>query len=241
MRTIIAVFLLCLSGCANQQAVEQPEQFANTELILESGFTNLSARKTNAAINDFDQAIALCESQYSNSEQRTYASRGLNETIYYMAKAAADKESAIAVGPTCSNALYLRGYASMDFGQIEIAKEYIQRAIDMAPVNSMYLSEMGHIYQSKRDWKNALAMFTKAEAAATTFSPDDVKVVELTRAKRGVGYNLIELGNLDEAEAKFRECLEIDSDDQGAITELEYIEHIRTNGSDTEGENDDYI
>ncbi|CAA0126067.1 Uncharacterised protein [Halioglobus japonicus] len=240
MRTIVGILLLCLTGCATHQTAGQHQPSTTTELTLERGVANLSARKTKAAIKDFDQVIALCESQYRSSEQRTYASRGLNETIYYMAKAAADEEPAIAVGPTCSDALYLRGYASLDFGQIELAQDYIQRAIDMAPVNSMYLSEMGHIYQSKRDWDNALVMFTQAEAAAT-YSPDDVKVLELTRAKRGVGYSLIELGNLDEAEAKFRECLEINADDQGAITELKYIEHIRTNGSDTGSQEDDFI
>lgn len=51
----------------------------------------------------------------------------------------------------------------------------------MAPVNAMYLSEMGHIYQSKRDWDNALSLFNQAEAAAATYSPVEVRETELIR------------------------------------------------------------
>jgi tetratricopeptide (TPR) repeat protein len=229
MRIIITALLLYLSGCVNQQTAEQGVPLTNTEVILERGFSKLSARKTKDAIKDFDEVIVLCEGQYSATDPKAYASRDLNETIYYLAKAATDDQSAIAVDTTCSDALYLRGYASLDFGQIELAEGYIQRAIDMAPVNSMYLSEMGHIYQTRREWDAAIAMFIRAEAAAT-YSPDDVKERELARAKRGIGYSLIELGQLDEAEAKFKECLEIDPDDQAALAELQYIEHLRVNG-----------
>ena len=144
-------------------------------------------------------------------------------------KAAADKQSAIAVSPSCSDALYFRAYASLDLGQIELAEQYIQSAIDMSPLNAMYLSEMGHIFHLKREWSNALDIFTKAESAASTFSPPKLKNAELARAKRGIAYSLIELGRLDEAEAKFKECLEINNNDSAALKELEYIESLRNN------------
>ena len=227
MRNIVIVLALLISGCAAQQAGLQRGPLSNTEMFLESGFKQLSESNTKNAIVDFDKAIALCEGQYSNSEQKTYASRGMTETLYYMLKAAADKESAVTVSPICSEALYIRGYASLDLGQIELAEQYIQRAIEMAPVNSMYLSELGHVYHAKRDWKSALDVFTKAEEAATVYSPPELKDAELTRAKRGVGYSLIELGMLDEAEKKFRECLEINNDDKSSLKELKYIESIR--------------
>lgn len=191
MRNTVIILALFLSGCAAQQAAQQRGSLSETELLLESGFKQLSERNTKKSIVDFDKAVSLCEDQYSNSEKKTYASRGMTETIYYMMKAAADGESAIAVGPACSEALYLRGYASLDLGQIDLAEEYIKRAIEMAPVNSMYLSELGHIYHSKRDWKNALEIFTKAESAATTYSPPELKDAELSRAKRGVGLGLL--------------------------------------------------
>ena len=228
MRNIIIALTIVLSGCATQQTEQQQTLLSETEILLDSGYKKLSNRNTKSAIADFDKIIIICTSQYSDGKKKVYASRGMTETLYYMLKAAADKEDAIAVRPTCSDALYLRGYASLDFGQIELAEEYIKRAIDMAPVNSIYLSELGHIYHSKRDWENALDIFTKAEEAASTYSPPELKDAELTRAKRGVGYSLIELGKLDEAEIKFKECLEINKNDQGALKEIEYIEHLRS-------------
>jgi len=44
---------------------------------------------------------------------------------------------------------------------------------------------------------------------------------------RGVGFALIELNRLDEAEQKYRLCLEIDPQDSIAMNELRYIEKLR--------------
>ncbi len=49
-------------------------------------------------------------------------------------------------------------------------------------------------------------------------------------ALRGRGLQLIELGNLDEAEQCFLESLTIDPDSPVARKELEYIEHLRSGG-----------
>lgn len=119
MRVFVIIVLFFLAGCADQQT----QQSSNPELRLESGFKKLSVRKRKDAIVDFDKVIALCKWQYVSGEKRTYASRGLTETVYYMAKASADNEAAIAVGPTCADALYMRGYASLDLGQVDLAQE----------------------------------------------------------------------------------------------------------------------
>ena len=234
MKHIFIALLVLLSGCATQSQTTNrpPSDPTKAELHLTKGYSFLAERRTKQAIVEFDKAIASCNEQYINSDQKLYASRGMTETIYYMLKAAAEEQSAIAVGTICSDALYLKGYASLDMGRIEVAEDYIKQAINMAPVNSMYLSELGHIYQSKNDWQAALDIFIRSEEAANTYSPDEIKNQELTRAKRGVGYNLIELGRLDEAEQKFKECLSINSTDQGAINELKYIEKIRNNEID---------
>ncbi len=73
----------------------------------------------------------------------------------------------------------------------------------------------------------ALDLFEQAEEAADTFSPEALKADELARAKRGQGYVLIEIGQLDKAEAKYRECLAINHNDSIALQELEYIKRLR--------------
>jgi Flp pilus assembly protein TadD len=53
----------------------------------------------------------------------------------------------------------------------------------------------------------------------------------MSRAMRGVGFAvgfaLIELGRLDEAEKKFRQCLDLDKGDKKAIAELNYLQNLR--------------
>ncbi len=84
-----------------------------------------------------------------------------------------------------------------------------------------------NLYQTKKDWKKALDTFQESEQNVEAYSPPDLKLQELSRAKRGVGFALIELGKLDEAEKKFNECLEINKNDKTALNELKYIEGLR--------------
>lgn len=232
MKKAFIISALLLAGCATQQknmsAGDQGAALTGPERSLVEGYTLLNQGYRKKAIEEFDKAIEQCQEQYGARNKRVYASRGQTETLYYMLLAAADDKPAMAVDSTCADALYLRGYASLDSGQFEIAEEYIERAVSMAPVNARYLSELGHIQHLKRDWKRALELFGQAEEYAAAYSPPEVRELELTRAKRGVGYSLIELGRLDEAEAKFRECLAIDRKDKNALHELEYIKQLRS-------------
>ncbi len=115
----------------------------------------------------------------------------------------------------------------LDLGKIDIAEQFILRAVEMSPVNSMYLSELGHIYQIKKEWNKALDTFQKSEHSVEVYSHPDSKLEELSRAKRGVGFTLIELGKLDEAEKKFNLCLEINKNDKTALNELKYIKSLK--------------
>lgn len=228
MVRVLIVMTLLLAGCAGQQQkADSVTSGAGDDPVadLQKGAELLGNGSLKKAIDAFDRVIDQCD--FGDETRRVYASRSINDTIYYMALAAVAGQEAEAVDSLCSEALYLKGYAKLDMGRVDEAEEYVRKAIDMAPVNAVYLSELGHIYQIKRDMKTALDIFRQAEEAADSFSPDDVNVQELGRAKRGVGYSLIELGELDAAEQKFRECLELNDDDQGARNELKYIDQLR--------------
>jgi len=231
MKKIILVLLLIISGCATKQNTSTTNKgeviISESEQLLSKGMDFLSRNNTKKAIKQFDKVIESCEGQYNNKKQKFYAVRSPIETIYYMIKAASENNSAVAVAPTCAEALYLKGYSLLDLNKVESAEEYLLRAVDMSPVNSMYLSELAHIYQIKKDWNKSLEVYRKSEQNAETYSPQEVKLKELSRAKRGVGFVLIELGRLDEAEAKFRECLDINKNDIKALKEIRYIEEIR--------------
>ncbi len=235
MKKIILILTFIITGCATEP--KSPSDNVNgpvsdTEKLLSKGQKYLSQNNTKKAISEFSKALELCKGQYNNNEQKHYAARGQVEILYYMLKAASENISAVAVSTTCSDALYLIGYASLDLGKVEDAEKYLLRAVEMAPVNSMYLSELGHVYQIKRNWEIALKIFQDSENNVEAYSPPSLKTKELLRAKRGIGFVLIELGKLDEAEKKFRECLEIDENDKKALNELNYIKGLRSKKSD---------
>lgn len=136
-------------------------------------------------------------------------------------------ENAIVIGQLWGDALFMKGSALISLNSKYEAEKVLAEAVKLSPMNSMYLSEYAYVFMANKDFENGLMWATKAEEAAQ-FSPDDLKSEELGRAKRNMGYALIELGRLDEAEKKYKEALKIDKKDQKAKNELEYIKQLRS-------------
>ncbi|RYY73082.1 MAG: tetratricopeptide repeat protein [Gammaproteobacteria bacterium] len=232
MKKLLAVTLLAVVLASCTPTNTKPDvSTVEAEKHLNKGIDFASAGSLKKALTEFDQVIDICNKKYSDKKLKVFSSRGSVETLYYMALAATQGVDAMAVDTTCSDALYFRGYSELDLGNIALAQTYIERAIEMSPNNSVYLSELGHIHQTNKKWNEALATFTDSEDSAELYSPEQVKVGELTRAKRGVGYALIELQRFDEAELKYQECLKLDPSDKGSVNELEYIKSLREKSS----------
>ena len=224
---VMAVLFGVISSCTSthhKQAIATDE----AEKHLNDGAAFASAGSLKKAVAEFDDVIEICNRKYSDKKVKVFASRGSVETLYYMALAATQNIDAIAVDTTCSDAFYLRGYTELDLGNIVRAQSFVERAIEMSPNNSVYLSELAHIQQTNKKWNEALETFTESEGAAEIYSPEQLKITELTRAKRGVGFALTELQRFDEAEIKYKECLKLDPNDKGSAKELEYIKSLRT-------------
>lgn len=232
MKIILGLLFLLLTACAtppakNQEKINKP-QLSEDDLLILKGTELVAAGSSKQALNNyFNPVVDRCESLAKNSKRKLYSSRTQTEAIYYMAIASAAKINADTLSSTCAQAFYFKAYASLDLGQPEEAMQIIQKAIEWSPVNSRVLSERGHLYQLNKDWKKSLESFQQSEEYAEAFSPGTLKIEELARAKRGVGFNLIELGRLDEAEAKFKECLILNKADKTALGELEYIKLLR--------------
>ena len=235
MKTILTLFAIFMTGCAstNNQLAKSTDvetQLSAQEVSLNAGYKMLVNGNAVGAINKhFKGLTEQCEKQYANSQKQVYAARSQVETLFYMLKAMSEDKDAIVVSSTCAQSNYFMGYASLDLGQIHNAERYVKRALEFSPVNAMYLSELAHIYQVNKDWDNALALYSKAEENASVYSPDQVKLAEITRAKRGMGFVLIELGQLDKAKLKFEQCLALDPNDKNALNEIQYIESLTTN------------
>lgn len=157
-----------------------------------------------------------------------YCARGMTDTLMYMTEAATAKRSARAVDPSLCDAIFFKGFALIDVGKPGEARTYLERAVAFAPHNAYYRSELAESYKSQHDWDKALALFEQAADDARTFTPEDAKTAELSRAMRGMAFALSELGQLDEAQKLYAQCLQMNPNDEVAKSELIYIAQQRS-------------
>jgi tetratricopeptide (TPR) repeat protein len=195
---------------------------------LETGARLLHGRRPDAAIElVLDPLIADHEKKYRAERRTIHCARTSAEALAYLVAASQANRLAVVLSTTTwADALRLKGYALIELGRLDEARATLEQAVALSPSNSMYLSELAYTYQVSKDWERMRALFQQA-ADAAALSPDARRKPELGRALRGLGFALVELGHLDEAEAAFRRCLDLDPQDERAQGELAYLQSLR--------------
>jgi tetratricopeptide (TPR) repeat protein len=190
----------------------------------------IQSRQPQAAIERvLDRLIADRESDVRDVQSTVYCANTLAESLMYAASAASAASAAntgkgaLVVDGTLCNAYFMRGYAEVDLGKLKAANADYERALSPSPRNPHYLNEVGQFHSRMRDWTGALALFQRAEADSKGFAVEGRANAELGLALRGIGYVDVELGKLDDAEAAYRRCIEIDANDRKAKAELSYV------------------
>ena len=236
---MLGLLLLACVACTPSQSVQpqtkaspaQQAQDAKDQRdakLIRDAMKLIEAHKATEAINGpLQTVIGEFEAAYGKSDKTYYCARGTSETLLYLMTAATAKKSAVALGPAWADAYHIKGYALIDLGRIDDAQAVLKKAVALSPENAYYLSELAYTYQIQHHLATALEIYTHAEEAARTFSPTDVKTVELTRALRGQGFILSDMNRLDEAESRYRATLKIDPNDEKAKHELKYIAEQR--------------
>jgi tetratricopeptide (TPR) repeat protein len=199
---------------------------ASLRPLMTEGVQAVRARKPADAAKIFNEIDQKFRDAYA-SGPRVYCSRGPEETVLYLTKSTAEGGGAIAIGPLWCEAIYLKAYSLIELSQpLDAAKE-LDRVLMMAPNNSQYLSERAELLTRARDFTAALAMFKQSEQDSA-LTPDPKVANEMkSRACRGIGYALTEMGKLDESEANYMRCLTIDPNDQKSKGELAYIARLK--------------
>jgi tetratricopeptide (TPR) repeat protein len=222
----ILFFLLCaIPGQRAASPPPDPDKDPQMLDLFKEAKILIEAKKPQSAIEKYEKVIASFKAHYANTKSKIYCARGTTESAAYLVMAAA----AMAKGEfdkDKKDAYFMKAYVLQDLGRIAEAKSAVQLALELSPWNSRYLSELGSIYVLEKNWTKAKEVFEKAEDNAP-LSPDDSKAEELGRARRGLGYVFVELGQLVEAEKKYQQCLAADPKDTKAAQELEYVRGLR--------------
>lgn len=232
MRSLLLIALLLVganSFGAESDLDKNPEM---RQLLLEARRL-IDSKKPQPAIEKCDRVIAAFKAGYGSRKEKIYCARSSAESLGYLMKAAvaADKGAAkqagtIALSSLWADAYFMKGYALQDLGRIREAKVLINQALQLSPFSSQYLCELGEIYELEKNWPKALQTFKDAEDH-NALAPDESRALELGQARRGIGYVLVELGKLDQAEKEYKDCLKTDPNDTRAARELEYVRQLR--------------
>lgn len=207
------------------------------EADLDRGVTLMRANRCAEAIREgFEPAIAAMERELPEPR------RANRLTEHTMATLQANVPNAVIRSPDLvptiyPDTLYLVAFCLVELEDFANAERYLLRALEVIPNDVVYLSELGNIYHVRGDFQKALENYERAVASIVRLrreSPGSTLAMmglDLPawhrRALRGVGFSLIELDRLDEAEAIYREVLAIDPNDQQARNELLVIAERR--------------
>nr|WP_295379821.1 tetratricopeptide repeat protein [Pseudoxanthomonas sp.] len=211
---------------ADPWQAEQDKRIGLGDELLKKGQPEAAIREA------FDPVIQAYEARYAGDGKIYFSSRDSAETPMYLLGVAAEHDrgegrgDAVALGPTWAQGYYGKAYALIELNRFDEAATALDRALELSPANSQFLTERGYVYRASREWDKMLAS-NQAALEHAQFTPESLREGVRARALRGAGYALIELDRLDEAERHFRDSLKIEPENQVALGELDYIKQLR--------------
>lgn len=229
MNPIQRLLLILLAATAmpiSEANTVGPTDAAAIARQLDQGVQLLNQGIPDTAITKyFDPVIRHYEKMYRHAGKSLYFAHDPNESVIYAAMD--DAQAKVITDSTWPDALELKGYALVEMQREDEAIKVLKQAIELAPIYPASWSELGNIYQGRKQWSEAADAYHHAAQGAGWLDDSEAKKSMQARAWRGEGYVLIETGKLDEAEAIYRRCLGLDPQDSRAKGQLAYISSVR--------------
>jgi tetratricopeptide (TPR) repeat protein len=130
--------------------------------------------------------------------------------------------------PSYSKAYYLMAFIAVEQSDWKTGLELINKAIKLEPDHPTLLCEKALILGRIGKPRDALDVYIEA-SKAREWAPAD----QHARAQRGAAIALIDLGDLDKAEAMLNDSLSVEPGNRVALNELQYIKKLRAGGAPT--------
>jgi len=186
------------------------------EALLLSVIANTPARYSNSEENDEALSIKFWDRNdfihfVTWQQERGLANKGINW-----------------IGNAYPRAHYYMGFLCVKRKQFDRAIGFLDKGQALEPTNPKFVFEKAQALVHSGRRQEALALYDQVTAIGAHVSARD-----LALARRGRGFVLIEMGDLDNAEMAFKSSLEIEPDSEVAQGELAYIDHLRQGGAAT--------
>lgn len=173
-----------------------------------------------AAEQQLQAPLTYCRAQRDTPGRRALAFSTRQQYEQYLAEHA-DGTPTEWLDIACASALQQLAYIRVEQRRPQDAVVVLEEAIALAPLDPDSFNEMGIALVQLRRPKEALGFY---ERALALIDRDSVSTSSRPVALRGIGFTLIELGELKKARAIFQRVLEIQPNDPKSLNELAYID-----------------
>lgn len=203
-----------MAGEATTIALVSTSVHAEYTGTVNRGFDAIRKGKPEQAVRLFDTVI-----EQNDKMLGTDLRPRLCNSDSTAASAAADS---VVISSAVCDAHFGKGFALVDLGRGDLAEAELRRATELAPSNAHYANEYAELFKSRREWQRSYDGFAHAWSVVDKQADGPDRTIA-ARSLRGMGYNMIEMGKLDEAESYFTQSLAYEPNSDAAKNELKFI------------------
>ena len=228
--------LLVVSSCAKPATFEtidtslawpyvEPGRGSQCRAQLQAAVGDIEGKRFEEADRKLSTVLSCFRALMTDHEFSVYISvANADELDRYRSDHRGDRE-VVWIDWGYREALQLKAFMLSAQREFDKALDLLRFQAKIAPYSAAPYTERGYILNvGLRKPQEALEAYRHALALAREFESSSA---EEPVALRGIGFALIELGDLDPAESMFQASLESDPGNELALNELSYIEQLR--------------
>lgn len=167
-----------------------------------------------------DKATAYCDAQRQQPGRRALSFSSRRQYEQYM-EGPGKGQPTEWLDVACSSAYQQTGYMLAGAKRMQQALRYLDIATDVGPYDPTAWVERGFVLNALKRSDEGLASYRMALDLAQRYAES---AFIRPMALRGVGYTLVELGDLAGAREAYQQSLQLEPGNQTALNELDYIQ-----------------
>ena len=222
MRRITAIGLALLCTAAAPASPNAAQAVAQAAALVQQQQPAQALALLEPVIAGFDPQITEAE-----ASGMAFCATSAMESLLYSSIAAGAKKSGKVFSADLCTALFLKGFALAELDRKAEALTTLEALTRLAPMHAHYWVELGAAYRAAGQLDAAHKAYQQAIDNVQWVEDHTSATLMRAAARRGIGYVLIEKGDLDGAEAAYRASLKDDPDSAIAKSELDYIKSKR--------------